>query len=54
MAKDLAAKSKGEGADDEKGAQELVFEENDALGFDPDKFLKLLTQMERQKSAITS
>ena len=32
-------------------AQHLVFEENDALAFDHDGFLKLLTQMERQKSA---
>jgi len=31
----------------------LVFEENDALTFDPDKFFALLTQMERQKNAYS-
>lgn len=29
----------------------LIFEANDALAFDPVKFLGLLTQMEQQKSA---
>jgi len=29
----------------------MFFEENDALAFNPEKFLLLLTQMERQKSA---
>jgi len=52
ISKDLATKGKDD-EDAEKGSEDLVFPENDALGFDPDLFLKLLTQMERQKSAIT-
>jgi len=53
MAKDLALKDKQENAEEEGEGELLVFPENDALGFDPDLFLRLLTQMERQKSAIT-
>ena len=51
LAKDLALRAK-EADDEEKPSEDLVFPENDALGFDPDLFLKLLTQMERQKSAM--
>lgn len=48
-AKDSAMSTKN-GDEEEEG---LVFEENDALEFDPDGFLKLLTQMERQKAAYS-
>lgn len=42
-------KDKDEKKKDEKDM--LIFEANDALAFDPVKFLGLLTQMEQQKSA---
>lgn len=42
-AKDSAMSTKN-GEEEQEG---LVFEENDALEFDPERFLKLLTQMER-------
>lgn len=45
--KDRAAD--GGDKDDDRG--ELVFDENDALTFDPTRFSALITQMERQKSA---
>lgn len=38
----------------EAAVQPLIFEENDALAFHPGKFLWLLTQMERQKSAYAA
>ena len=47
IAKDQANKKQGGEAEGDENL--LVFEENDALGFDPDQFLKLITQMERQK-----
>lgn len=40
-----------EGDQDFDPAGKLIFDENDALTFDPEKFFKLITQMERQKSA---
>jgi len=38
-------------ADKDDGKAELVFPENDAITFDPQRFSDLITQMERQKSA---
>jgi hypothetical protein len=46
IAKDQANKKLNQG-ETEGDDNLLVFEENDALGFDPDQFLKLITQMER-------
>ena len=34
-----------------KEVQPLIFEENEAIEFDPDKLMALITQMNRQKAA---
>ena len=42
-----------EDAKEEDQDEYLTFEENDALEFDPQGFIRLISQMERQKMAYT-